>query len=134
MTATVSWIEPPEGSIIGWGSPMEGCVQRCDTEANEAGYAVGRHWFGMDNLDDPWTWDDLTRNLTDEEPYLLVRQAIAGLVSTVKELVAAARALDAAWLALEDDEDDPWDSEPFASAATAFHQAVAALPAPEVTP
>jgi hypothetical protein len=60
----------------------------------------------------------------------------AGLLVTpvqaaYEQLAAAARALDAAWLAL--DEDEPWESEQFASAATEFRNAVASLPAPTVT-
>lgn len=72
MTAPIP--EPPDGSIVGWGYPINAVRVRIDKYA-----ADGPRWFIAD-FDSPpksWKWEELLAVMPGE-PYLLVAEPIGG--------------------------------------------------------
>ncbi len=72
--------EPPDGSIVGFGWPVEVVVVRDDNASEEARCPDGDHWFAADGeafVEDPLGWNALLRGHSHRgQPYLLVRQEI----------------------------------------------------------
>lgn len=67
MTTTTP--EPPDGTIVGWGQPVEAMRIRIDH------YARGsdRHWYGDADADiDPATWAELLDEVGDADIYRFV--------------------------------------------------------------
>jgi hypothetical protein len=69
MTAT--YPEPPDGSIVGWGTPIHSCYVRIDEYA-EVDTPLQR-WFPPDDaadlVDGPATWEQICSDWPG--PYLL---------------------------------------------------------------
>jgi hypothetical protein len=70
-----TYVEPPDGSIVGWGSPVLAVHVRIDEYAHPTpGPDEDERWFQADEVDDdPLCWESLCRSHRgDGVPYLLV--------------------------------------------------------------
>ena len=69
----MSYAEPPDGSIVGWGQPIVGCAVRLDAAAAEGGWGDAR-WYPAEEGAEPYDWSDLVTSMYGDEFYVLVRQ------------------------------------------------------------
>ena len=74
--------EPPDGSVVGWGHPVDYVRVRIDEYAGDwtdtANAEERRRWFraDSDSGEPPVSWADLMRSEHLAAPYLLVRQEV----------------------------------------------------------